>query len=121
MAAPFDIRTLNKPQVEAVRHKDGPLLILAGAGTGKTRVITCRIAWLISQGVPPEQILAVTFTNKASREMRERVGGMLGQETASRVTVGTFHSFGAGLLRKHIAKLGYSPKFAIASQSYQVG
>ena len=121
MAAPFDIRTLNKPQIDAVRHQDGPLLILAGAGTGKTRVITCRIAWLISQGVPPEQILAVTFTNKASREMRERVAEMLGRETAGRVTVGTFHSFGAALLRRHIGRLGYSPKFAIASPSYQVG
>jgi superfamily I DNA/RNA helicase len=121
MAAPFDMRTLNPPQIEAVRHKDGPLLILAGAGTGKTRVITCRIAWMISQGVPPEQILAVTFTNKASREMRERVAGMLGRDTAARVTVGTFHSFGAGLLRRHIGRLGYSAKFGIASQSYQVG
>ncbi len=121
MHAPFDMRTLNPPQVEAVRHKDGPLLILAGAGTGKTRVITCRIAWMVSQGVPPEQILAVTFTNKAARELRERVAGMLGKECAGRVTAGTFHSFGAGLLRRHIGRLGYSAKFGIASQSYQVG
>lgn len=113
--------SLNPQQLEAVRTLDGPLLVLAGAGTGKTRVITCRIAQLIHEGTAPENILAVTFTNKAAREMRERVAGLLDPIVARKVTIGTFHAFCARLLRRHIQRLGYSQRFAISSSSYQLG
>ena len=117
----FDIRSLNPPQQEAVRHRSGPLLILAGAGTGKTRVITCRIAHLIGHDIAPANILAVTFTNKAAREMQERVAGMLGAATAKQLTIGTFHGFCVRLLRTCIDKLGYNRGFGIAPQNYQAG
>ena len=112
---------LNPEQAEAVRTIDGPLLVLAGAGTGKTRVITCRIAYMLAQGIPPESILGLTFTNKAAAEMRDRLAGMVTPELAQRVTLGTFHSFCIRLLRKHIAKLGYLPGFTIADESDQQG
>ena len=83
---------LNPPQRAAAEQIHGPVLILAGAGTGKTRVITTRIAGMVFDGIPPEQILAVTFTNKAANEMRERVGTMIDPELAERVTISTFHS-----------------------------
>jgi DNA helicase-2/ATP-dependent DNA helicase PcrA len=103
---------LNPPQRQAVCHGEGPLLILAGAGSGKTRVIVHRIAWLVrEQGIPPWQILAVTFTNKAAGEMRERVEKMLGGLETPLIT--TFHSFCARLLRREISLLGYDSAFTI--------
>jgi|APSaa5957512622_1039677.scaffolds.fasta_scaffold02116_3 DNA helicase II / ATP-dependent DNA helicase PcrA len=97
------------------------MLLLAGAGTGKTRVITYRVAYLIQSGIAPGNICAVTFTNKASREMRERLARLLTAEAADEVTVGTFHSFCMRLLRRCIRRLGYSPNFVIANDSYQTG
>jgi len=117
----IDLRRLNPMQQQAVRTTEGPVLVLAGAGTGKTRVIVCRMAYLLSRGVAPEHILAVTFTNKAAREMRERVAELVRGDAATRLTVGTFHSFCCRLLRQHITRLGYSPRFTIASDSYQAG
>ncbi len=106
------IKQLNAAQQEAATHKDGPLLIVAGAGSGKTRVLTTRIAWLLKQGVRPEEILAITFTNKAAREMKERVRESVGKE-AERVWVSTFHSMGNRILRSHIHRIGYDNNFAI--------
>ncbi len=107
------LETLNPPQQDAVTHGDGPLLILAGAGSGKTRVITSRIAWLISQhGVDPRGIVAVTFTNKAAAEMRERAESALGHDISG-AFLGTFHSFGLRILRMHAAEAGYPPSFVI--------
>lgn len=104
---------LNKEQKEAVLHDEGPLLILAGAGSGKTRVLTHRIAHLINQcGVFPSNILAITFTNKAAREMRERIDGLIG-ELGNDMWVGTFHSICIRILRRDIEKLGYDRSFVI--------
>lgn len=105
---------LNPEQAAAVQAVDAPLVIVAGPGTGKTRTLTVRIAYLIQAlGVPPEQILAITFTNKAAGEMAERLAALLGQEMAGRVTVKTFHALGAALLREHGGRLGLSPQFTI--------
>ena len=112
---------LNPPQRAAAEQIHGPVLILAGAGTGKTRVITTRIAGMVYDGIPPEQILAVTFTNKAAAEMRERVGTMIDHEVAERVTISTFHSLCVRILRTCIERLGYKKSFSIYTQSYQVG
>ena len=104
---------LNDMQQEAVLHKDGPLLILAGAGSGKTRVLTNRIAYLIGEcGVEPWQILAITFTNKAADEMRERVDRIVG-DRAQEVWVATFHSTCVRILRRHADRLGYTSDFSI--------
>src|SRR5438874_3063519 len=89
---------LTPAQREAVMHIDGPLLILAGAGSGKTRVITRRVAWLLAQGVRPSAVLAITFTNKAADEMRQRVEALV---PGNRVWISTFHSLGARLLRQY--------------------
>ncbi|MBU5635325.1 UvrD-helicase domain-containing protein [Geomonas sp. Red69] len=106
------LHNLNPPQQEAVLHGEGPMLVLAGAGSGKTRVIVHRIAYLIHErGVPPWQILAVTFTNKAAGEMRERIKHMLGEGDAPLVS--TFHSTCARILRSDIKSLGYDSNFAI--------
>jgi DNA helicase-2/ATP-dependent DNA helicase PcrA len=115
---------LTEPQARAVRHTEGPLLILAGPGSGKTRVITRRIAHLIGCGIPPWQILALTFTNKAAAEMRERVLHMLGEGAAARgLTVTTFHALCARLLRRwaEVANLpGLKPDFAIFDSADQL-
>ena len=111
---------LNPEQREAVLHTDGPLLILAGAGSGKTRVITYRIAYLIGNGsAAPDQVLAVTFTNKAAGEMRERVEGLLGDACAG-VWLSTFHSLCARLLRREAPHIGLSRDFVIYDSSDQV-
>lgn len=103
---------LNPPQQEAVLHTEGPLMIIAGAGSGKTRVITYRIAHLINKGVDPFNILALTFTNKAAKEMRNRIGSIVGDEARS-VWMGTFHSVFAKILRIEAEKIGYPSNFTI--------
>lgn len=103
---------LNKEQLEAVEHMDGPCLVLAGAGSGKTRVLTERIVNLIDNGVSPNNILAITFTNKAANEMRERVKLRIG-EISSKIFIGTFHSFGLRVLRENYESLGYSKNINI--------
>jgi DNA helicase-2/ATP-dependent DNA helicase PcrA len=109
----FDLDTLNDPQREAVLHDRGPLLILAGAGSGKTRVITHRIAYLIEErGVSPYSILAITFTNKAAKEMKERVGGLL-DSLADSIWISTFHSTCVRILRRYIDHIGYDNNFSI--------
>jgi DNA helicase-2/ATP-dependent DNA helicase PcrA len=105
---------LNESQREAVEATEGPVLILAGAGTGKTRTVTYRMARLLQKGIPPEHILAVTFTNKAATEMRERVGGLVRKSAARAMTVCTFHSLCVRILRQHIGRLGYKTNFSIA-------
>ena len=90
---------LNAPQREAVRYLDGPLLVLAGAGSGKTRVIAAKIAHLVERGMDPARIAAITFTNKAAQEMRERAKALVGSRAAKDLAVSTFHSLGVRLLR----------------------
>ncbi|HVE83411.1 MAG TPA: UvrD-helicase domain-containing protein, partial [Myxococcales bacterium] len=115
----MDLKRLNPPQRQAVTTTEGPLLVLAGAGSGKTRVITHRIAHLLSRRVPASAILAVTFTNKAAGEMKERVVHLAGQK-AQGVLICTFHAFGAEMLREEISRLGYPRRFAIADMGDQV-
>ena len=104
---------LNDRQKEAVEYMDGPLLILAGAGSGKTRVLTYKIAYLLEQEiVKPWQILAITFTNKAAKEMKERVEGLVGQ-VAQDMWLGTFHSVCVRILKREIELLGYTRDFNI--------
>lgn len=117
----FRLFDLNSEQYRAATHPEGALLILAGAGTGKTRVLTARIAWLVSQGVDPASILAVTFTNKAAREMRERITSMLGAEKTKAMTLSTFHSLCVRILRRDATLLGYKENFSIMDESEQMG
>ncbi|MDP4720642.1 MAG: UvrD-helicase domain-containing protein, partial [Akkermansiaceae bacterium] len=121
MANDFAFESLNHAQREAVAAQDGPVMILAGAGTGKTRTVTCRIAHMLERKVPASEILAVTFTNKAASEMKERIGGMVSKKAAAEMTVCTFHSLCVRLLRGGIHKLGYKQNFSITAYSDQVG
>jgi ATP-dependent DNA helicase Rep len=114
--------SLNAPQRAAVRYLDGPLLVLAGAGSGKTRLITHKIAHLIKEcGIAPPHIAAVTFTNKAAREMQSRVAALLGGKKTLGLRVSTFHSLGLSILRRETAALGYRPGFSILDADDSVG
>ena len=114
------LHDLNKKQVEAVKHKSGPMLVIAGPGTGKTKVITHRIAYLIRQhGIKPESILAITFTNKAAQEMQDRVSDEIGEPHSSNIKVSTFHAFCVKVLRNHAHHIGLSENFVIFDQEIQ--
>ena len=121
MASSFSFDSLNQAQREAVGALDGPVMLLAGAGTGKTRTVTGRIAHMLERRIPASEILAVTFTNKAASEMRERISGMVSKKAAAEMTVCTFHSLCVRILRDGIDKLGYKKNFSICSYSDQVG
>ena len=108
----MDLNGLNKEQREAVTHINGPMLVLAGAGSGKTRVLTNRIGYLIENGIDAGNILAITFTNKAAKEMKERVLKLIGNEGYS-IQISTFHSLGLRLLKENYSKLGYKSNFVI--------
>jgi len=108
-----NIETLNEAQQAPTLHKDGPLIVIAGAGSGKTRVLTHRIAYLMSQGVDSFSILALTFTNKAAREMKSRIGELVGESEAKNLWMGTFHSVFARILRSEADKLGFPYNFTI--------
>ena len=116
----FRLYDLNPEQQRAATHESGPLLILAGAGTGKTRTIVARITWLVSTGVDPAKILAVTFTNKAAREMKERIKGMI-DDKASEITACTFHALCVRILRADAVKIGYKNNFTIFDEGDQLG
>ena len=111
------LQQLNDSQRDAVLYCDGASLVIAGAGSGKTRVLTYKIAWLLEQGMKPWQILALTFTNKAAREMKERIGRLVGDEHARYLQMGTFHSVFARILRAEADKIGYSSNFTIYDQT----
>lgn len=121
MPEAFSIDSLNPAQRKAVLCIDGPVLILAGAGTGKTRTVTCRIAHVVERGVNPASILALTFTNKAANEMCERAAGMVSRKAARAMTICTFHSLCVRILREDIGKLGYKENFSIYTGSDQSG
>lgn len=107
------LHTLNDRQLEAVKQVEGPVLIMAGAGSGKTKALTCRIAYMLSLGIRPSEILAITFTNKAAKEMRDRVHSLVGP-AADKIWMYTFHSFGARFLRREINNYPpYTDKFTI--------
>src|SRR4026209_327531 len=105
-------RELNEQQFAAVTAPPGPALVIAGAGSGKTRTLTYRVAYLLEQGIPPDRILLLTFTNKAAKEMMRRVADLLGQELTT-LWGGTFHSIGNRILRQHADQLGYHRDFSI--------
>lgn len=116
------LEKLNEAQKKAVLITDGPLLVIAGAGSGKTRVLTHKIAYLIESGINPENILAVTFTNKAAKEMKERVKRLAenNNQTINQLNIGTFHSISASLLRRHATLLGYGNNFVIFDSDDQL-
>src|SRR5438876_12275921 len=105
-------KDLNPQQYAAVTASPGPSLVIAGAGSGKTRTLIYRVAYLLEQGIPPERILLLTFTNKAAREMMRRVTDLLGQELAS-LWGGTFHAIGNRILRQHAERAGFERDFSI--------
>ena len=105
------LNNLNKQQIEAVKHIEGPCLVMAGAGSGKTKVLTTRIAYLIENGIRDYNILAITFTNKAAKEMKERVNKIFGYDISS--FIGTFHSFGLRIIRENYMYLGLDKNFTI--------
>lgn len=107
------LQQLNENQREAVTYINGPALVIAGAGSGKTRVLTYKIAYLLLQGIPPYAILALTFTNKAAREMKERIATIVGKDTAQRLWMGTFHSIFSRILRSEAQRIGYPSSFTI--------
>ncbi|MBN1462895.1 MAG: exodeoxyribonuclease V subunit gamma [Paludibacteraceae bacterium] len=111
------LKELNTGQLNAVVYNDGPSLVIAGAGSGKTRVLTYKIAYLLQQGFPAESLLALTFTNKAAREMKERIAKMVGWQTSRRLWMGTFHSIFSRILRSEADKLGFTPDFTIYDAS----
>ncbi|QWV96226.1 UvrD-helicase domain-containing protein [Geomonas nitrogeniifigens] len=118
----LDLSRLNPEQLAAVKHTEGALLVLAGAGSGKTGVITYRIAHLVlNKLVPPDRILAVTFTNKAAKEMKERVEHLVGRKESKGIVLSTFHSLGVRVLKRDIERLGYKKNFSIYSTADQVG
>lgn len=108
---------LNESQQEAVKYTDGPSLVIAGAGSGKTRVLTYKIAYLLKLGMKPWNILALTFTNKAAKEMRLRIAGIVGEETARRLNMGTFHSVFSRILHVEATRIGYNQNFTIYDES----
>ena len=115
------LKSLNEQQKEAVSYLDGPLLIVAGAGSGKTKVLTSRIAHIIKcKKAYPNQILSVTFTNKAAQEMQNRVSNMLKKEAIGLSWLGTFHSVSAKLLRKHASAVSLNSNFSIIDQNDQI-
>src|SRR5690606_18844651 len=107
------LNELNEPQRQAVETTQGPLMVIAGAGSGKTRVLTYRIAHLIKNGVDPFNILALTFTNKAAREMKDRIASVIGSSESKNLWMGTFHSIFARILRVEAVRLGYPSDFTI--------
>ena len=108
----MDLSSLNKEQLKAVKHINGPMLVLAGAGSGKTKVLTNRIAYLIENGISVDNILAITFTNKAAKEMKERVIKLIGYDAKS-MQISTFHSLGVKIIKENYARLGYKSNFVI--------
>ena len=114
------VAQLNPAQQEAVEHERGPALVIAGAGSGKTRVLTARIGRLLARGVSPEAVLAFTFTNRAAREMRERIETQLGP-AAARLWLGTFHATALRLLRREARTLGLPPGFTVYDRDDQEG
>ena len=118
------LKGLNEKQIEAVKTIEGAVLVISGPGSGKTKCLTHRVAWMIHQGIDPVNILAITFTNKASGEMKERIAKLLGQKSNSKniemPTIGTFHALGLRILRKEIYVLGYSSNFNICDSDEQL-
>ena len=108
---------LDDEQLRAVRYVEGPSLVIAGAGSGKTRVLTYKIAYLLEQGLKPWNILALTFTNKAAREMKERIAGLVGKDLAAGLWMGTFHSVFSRILRFEADRIGFTPRFTIYDQA----
>ena len=113
--------TLNRAQLEAVHHLDGPCLVIAGAGSGKTRVITHKIARLLKAGLAPGEIAAITFTNKAAQEMRERSKELVGGKAARDLVVSTFHALGVRMLREDGERVGLKPRFSILDSDDVLG
>ena len=111
------LNQLNEAQRAAAAHVDGPMMVIAGAGSGKTRVLSYRIAYLIQQGVDPFHILSLTFTNKAAREMKDRIGKLVGESEAKNIWMGTFHSVFARILRIECEKINYPRNFTIYDTS----